>query len=144
MAEGESMNTPQIEPKAPSTQKQQITIRRGRVESVDLYEIKENELELLEKGAPSSLFLNFSIFLLSLAFASITTLSTATFATPSIQTLFIVVAVIGVLVGGFLLILWWKTKESISQVIQQIKNRIPPDAQCIETSGSSSDILPKG
>ena len=44
---------------------EKLIVRRGRVDSVDLYEVKENELELLEKGSPASLQLNFSIFLLT-------------------------------------------------------------------------------
>ena len=57
---------------------EKIIVRRGRVDSVDLYEVKKNELELLEKGAPESLQLNFSIFLFSIAFSAIITLTTAT------------------------------------------------------------------
>ncbi|MBC8549966.1 MAG: hypothetical protein H8D23_09970 [Candidatus Brocadiales bacterium] len=138
------MNTLPIEPKEPTSDKQHVRVRRGRVESVDLYEIKENELELLEKGAPSGLFLNFSVFLLSLAFSTIISLSTATFVNSSIHTLFVVVSVVGVLGGGFLLILWWRTRESITQVISHIRGRIPPDVAGDETVRSSSDIAPKG
>ncbi len=138
------MNTTPLEPKAPSPDKQQIRVRRGRVESVDLFEIKENELELLEKGAPSGLLLNFSVFLLSLAFGAITTLSTATFANSSIQTLFVVVSVVSVLGGFFLLMFWWRTRESITQVIRHIRGRIPPEVERDETITSSSDVAPKG
>ena len=51
-----------------------LRVRRGRVESVDLYEIKDTELDTLEKGTPADLQLNFAIFLLSLAFSAIASL----------------------------------------------------------------------
>ncbi len=98
----------------------------------------------MEKGAPSGLFLNFSIFLLSLAFGAITTLSTATFANSIMKTLFLVVSVVGVLGGVFLLILWWRTRESIAQVVLHIRGRIPPDVERSETDRPSSDVAPKG
>lgn len=79
-----------------------LRVRRGRVESVDLYEIKDNELELFRKGSPADLQLNFAIFLLSLAFSAIGTLSTATFANATVHTTYIVIAVVGVLLGIYL------------------------------------------
>ena len=45
-----------------------VKVRRGKVESVDLYEIKDSELDVLEQGTPATLQLNFAIFLFSTAF----------------------------------------------------------------------------
>jgi len=104
-----------------------IRIRRGRVDSVCLYEVKENELEILEKGEPTSLQLNFSISLLSIAFTSMSALCTATFDSPLIQIIFLLVAIIGILFGVYFLLLWWKGRKPIKMVIQTIKNRIPPE-----------------
>lgn len=39
-----------------------VKVRRGKVESVDLYEIKDSELDILEQGTPATLQLNFAIF----------------------------------------------------------------------------------
>jgi len=102
-------------------------IRRGRVDSVDLYEVKENELELLENGEPTSLQLNFAIFLLSLAFSGIITLCTATFVRPILQNTFLFISIIGVFVGLYLLLMWWKGRKSIKTVIKTIKDRLQPD-----------------
>lgn len=104
-----------------------LRVRRGRVDSVNLYEVKENELELLENGEPTSLQLNFSIFLLSIAFSGILTLCTATFSQPILQNTFLFVSIIGIIVGLYLLLMWWKGRKSIKTVIQTIKNRIQPD-----------------
>lgn len=104
-----------------------LRVRRGRVDSVNLYEVKENELEILENGEPTSLQLNFSIFLLSLAFSGILTLCSATFSTELLQNIFLFVTIIGTLLGLYLLLMWWKGRKSIKTIIQTIKNRIQPD-----------------
>jgi len=138
------MSTFPSEPNPPASGRQEIRVRRGRVESVDLYEIKENELELLERGTPAGLFITFAIFLLSLAFGAITTLSTATFANSRIESLFLIVSVVGVLGGIFLLILWCRSRQSIAQVVRDIRGRIPPDVERMHQDESLDDVAPKG
>ena len=129
-----------------------LRVRRGRVDSVDLYEVKEHELEILENGEQTGLYLNFAIFLISLAFSGILTLSTATFANTKIENTFLFISILGVLGGLFLLILWWQGRKSIKDVIRKIKDRIP--AEYMEPQEESStdpipvenekDILPEG
>jgi hypothetical protein len=114
-------------PKSDADLGEKLVVRRGRVDSVDLYEVKENELELLEKGSPASLQLNFSIFLLSIAFSAILTLTTATVSIPLLETTYVVVAVVGLLVGFYLLLSWYRTQKSIAKVIATIRKRIPPE-----------------
>lgn len=104
-----------------------LRVRRGRVDSVNLYEVKENELEMLENGERTSLQLNFSIFLLSIAFSGILTLCTATFSSIFLQNTFLFITIIGIFLGLYLLLIWWKGKKSIKKIIQQIKDRIPPE-----------------
>lgn len=129
---------------------EKLVVRRGRVDSVDLYEVKENELELLEKGSPASLQLNFSIFLLSIAFSAILTLTTSVVKNSILETVYIVVAVIGVLLGVYLLFSWWKTQTSIKRIVAKIRDRIPPDILRAETEAvktpiaSDNDQAPSG
>ena len=104
-----------------------LRVRRGRVDSVNLYEVKENELEILENGETAGLQLNFSIFLLSIAFSGILTLCTATFSSSILQNIFLFVVIIGVILGIYLLLMWRKGRKSIKSVIQKIKDRIPPE-----------------
>ena len=104
-----------------------LIIRHGRVESVDIYEIKDSELDLLEGGSPANLQLNFAIFLLSLAFSSICALCTSTFTNKTIETIFLVVSVVGLLLGAFLLISWAKSLVSIKALCKRIRERIPID-----------------
>jgi hypothetical protein len=116
-----------------------LRVRRGRVDSVNLYEVKENELELLENGEPTSLQLNFAIFLLSLAFSGILTLCTATFSIPILQTTFLLVTIVGTLLGLYLLLMWWRGRKSIKQTIKTIKDRIQPDL--VDEGGEEIDVV---
>lgn len=118
-----------------------LRIRRGRVESVDLYEIKDSELELFRKGSPADLQLNFAIFLLSLSFASIVALSTSTFPDKDIRTAFIVVVVVGILMGAYLLISWARNRTSLTSTCDRIRERIKdPDLIIRETTETASRL----
>jgi hypothetical protein len=103
-------------------------VRRGRVDSVNLYEVKENELEILENGEQTGIQLNFSIFLLSIAFSGILTLCSATFKSPLLQNTFLFATIIGIVMGLYLLLIWWRGRNSIKTVIQTIKDRIQPES----------------
>lgn len=102
-------------------------IRRGRVASVDLYEIKDSELDLLERGSPADLQLNFAIFLISTAFGAICSLATADFKNTKIETVFLLVAIVGILLGAYLLIAWFRNRSSVKVVCKQIRERIPKE-----------------
>ena len=109
-------------------------VRRGRVDSVEIYEVKENELDILKTGPASSIYINLSIFSLSIAFSSIVALcTTTTFKYPIMQTIFVVVAAVGILLGALLLILWSRGRRNISDIIRTIRSRIkaePPGVPC--------------
>jgi len=111
----------------------EIKILRGKVDSLSLYEITDNELETLEKGSPSSTYLNFSIFLLSVGFSFLVSLLTVKIESMKIYTTFMIFTVIGILAGIILLVLWYRERRSISEVIKRIKDRIP-----------SKEIIKKG
>jgi hypothetical protein len=116
-----------------------IRIRRGRVESVDLYEIKDTELEIFRRGSPADLQLNFAIFLLSLAFTAIAALYTAKFNNDNVHTTFIVVAVVGILMGLYLIISWLRNRTSLTTVCDRIRERIKePELIIRQTETSSS------
>ena len=125
-------------PAKDTAEEKSLRVRRGRVDSVDLYEIKDNELDLLEKGSPASLYLNFAVFLLSIAFSALAAISTATtFRHPLVETVFVVTMVVGLLLGALLLILWQRERRSVSEVIERIRRRIPPDIVPTPPSGAA-------
>jgi hypothetical protein len=101
-----------------------LQITRARYDSLTLYEVSEEELEIIERGTPDSIYLNFAIFLLSIASAFLISLLTGDFQNKqSAFTIFIVITVVGFLGGGFLLLLWLRTRSSLNDVIKRIKQR---------------------
>ena len=111
-----------------SEENKPLRIRRGRVESVEIYEIKDAELDTLERGSPADIQFNFGIFLASLAFAAIATLCTATsFRHSFFETLFLIISVVGVLGGAYLGISWYRSRTSLKGLCKRIRSRIPPE-----------------
>ena len=96
--------------------------------SIDIYEIKDNELDIFEKGESTAVQLNFAVFLLSLGFNGVATLSTATFESDLIQIFFVVATVIGFLGGFYLLFQWRQSKTSIKELARGIRGRMPTPA----------------
>lgn len=99
-------------------------IKRYRVESINVYEVTESELEIIERGSKNLIFLNFSIFLVSIAASFLIALVTCDFETiPVTQIIFIVITVCGFISGAFCVILWLKTKDDVEHIIDRIKSR---------------------
>ena len=126
-----------------------VLVRRGRVDSVNLYEVKENELAVLENGEETVIQLNFAIFLLSIAFSGILTLCSATFKTKILENTFLFSTIIGALLGIYLLIMWWRGRKSIKKVIATIKNRIendliPNELPNINVNNKNNDLIQPG
>lgn len=109
-------------------------IRRGRVDSFALFEITEQELDVLEKGSPSSLQLNFSIALLSVAASFLITLVTQTLSGKTF-TVVVVITVVGFVIGAYLMLVWAKHRASVSDTVRRIRGRLPSDRTPGEQSG---------
>jgi hypothetical protein len=144
-----------MEPAMQQTDEKPLRIRRGRVESVDLYEIKDSELDLFRKGSPADLQLNFAVFLFSIAFSALAALVTATFANSDVKTAFVVVVVVGFLLGSYLIIAWLRNRTSLIVVCERIRERIKETDVVIteelalqkiklDISPKSTDVAPKG
>ncbi len=110
-------------------------ICRARIEKLTIYEISEPELEILEHGTPTSIYLNIAIFLLAAALSFLVSLLTTKINSAVTQTVFIVVTITG-FTGGFIMaILWWKNYKSATSIGATIRKRLPPDgtAQPLES-----------
>lgn len=134
---------------APKDSKDEVRVRRGRVESVDLYEIKDSELDELERGSPANLQFNISVGLLSIAFSFLACIATSTFDKPFYQTLYIAIMVVGFIVGGVFLIFWLRNRKSVSSLCLKIRERIPIEPErgqpiTSDLSSGESENLPKG
>jgi len=100
-------------------------IKRARIDCLNIYEISEGELEILEKGSPGSIFLNFAIFLIGSAFTLLVAILTTDIKSNNTYIIFVVLTVIGLLSGLLLLFLWYRNNKSISRLIEIIRSRLP-------------------
>ena len=121
---GEVVETTKPKNENPSDEKQPV-IKRGRVDSLSIFEIREDELNTIEKGSTTSLYLNFSIFLLSIAASFLIALLTSDFKDKLLTfTIFCVVTAVGFVIGLILLIMWLREKDDFKEVIKTIRQRI--------------------
>jgi hypothetical protein len=107
-------------------------VRRARYEQLTIYEITDMELDILEKGSPDSVFLNFAIFLLSVSFSLIVTLLTTTINTQIVMIVFVVFIIIGILGGFLLLLMWIRNRTSVTKCVKNIRNRLTPEEGIFE------------
>jgi len=101
-----------------------LTIERGKLGSIKVYDVTEHELNQLEKGGSESVFMNFAIFALSIASSFLITLTTIEIGSDRVFVSYLMVTILGYVIGLILLVLWWKGKSSIKKLIKDIRNRI--------------------
>lgn len=108
-------------------------IRRAKFDTLTIYEISEEELLIIEKGSPDSIYLTISIALISFAMAIFCSLLVTDIKSSIVMTLYIVIVVVGFVVGGIMLLLWNKSKDSVSVCVANIRRRLPPpDGELVE------------
>jgi hypothetical protein len=101
-----------------------IRVRRGKVDSLSVYEVTSFELDILEQGHPGSLHLNFAIFLIGVAISFCIALFTTRIESQTALIGFVVVATCSAIIGIFLLALWYRNRKSSPDVIKNIKSRL--------------------
>ena len=129
------------------TKDDSLRVRKGRVESVDLYEVKDSELDILEKGSPADIQFNFAIFLISISISFFISLLTTDITNITTKIVFIVLTIGGFFGAIYLFFSWHSNHTSLKSVCKKIRDRIPVDLKINEAdpAGSASDSpdLPK-
>src|SRR5712692_2921476 len=116
-----------------------VKIRRGSFGELTIHEVADYELESLAHGSPDSLYLNFAIFLLSMSVSFFVALLTAVLSSH-VFTVFVVITTIGFLMGVFLLIIWLKKRRSVSDLVKEIRSRLPAEGVQEFSALQSGDI----
>lgn len=102
-------------------------IKRGRVDSLVIYEVKEDELKDLERGAPCSVYLNWTLSLFS-AFISflIADLVSLDFSQGCnmVSICFISFTICSGVISVILFCLWFRHRSDLKNVIERIKERV--------------------
>lgn len=104
-----------------------IPVKKGKVDSLTVYEVTEHELDQLEKGLPASLFLNFSIPFITTGISFFIALLTTTIESDRMFNVFVIITIISFIAGVILFILWYRDRKSIKVLITKIKDRCPQD-----------------
>src|SRR6202140_5336839 len=116
-----------------------LKIRRGSFGELTIHEVADYELESLAHGSPDSLFLNFAIFLLSMSVSFFVALLTAALSSR-VFTVFVVIVTIGFLMGILLLIIWLKKRRSVSDLVGEIRSRLPAEGVQEDSALESGDF----
>lgn len=119
------MEQPEKQLLAPTYMPPAVRIRRGVIGEITIHQITEEELVILANGYPDSIYLNYSIFLISTAFSLLTALLTAT-VTNKVFNVFTFIIILGFILGGLSFILWFRTRKSTSDLVKSIRGRLPP------------------
>lgn len=88
---------------------------------IKIYLVKESELEQLENGSQSDLFLEIGIACISIALSFLTSLLTTEIEAVTF-TVFVCITVISTLAGIVLVCLWYRTRKSKKSIIDKIKS----------------------
>lgn len=104
-------------------------IQRGKIDSLKVYDVTEDELAALEQGSPGSLYLNFSIFLLSVGVSFLVALLTTPPTSVYLFAIFVVFTAMGFVIGLLLLCLWLRERKSATSVSKKIRDRMQTETK---------------
>lgn len=126
---------------ATSTSTDEITIDRARINSITLYDVTEDELSIIERGSPSSNYLNFSIALLSIGISGLVSILTTKIENIVTLIVFVCATIICLIIGVFLLVLWRKFSKGSDDIFLKIRSRKNPQAirDQVDTNDNSAD-----
>lgn len=113
-------------------------IRRARLDNLTIYEVSEGELEIIERGSPDSIYLTFSVALLTLAISFLGSLLLTDIKSNAVLFSFIAIVVVGFVVGGVLLVLWKRSTTSVARCVAAIRNRLPPEGEPVKNNGTEA------
>lgn len=124
-----------------NTTDDEISISRARLDSITVYDVMEEELEIIEAGSPSSLYLNFAIALLSICASLIPTLMLTKIEDTRVFLSFFAVCIVTGIIGVILLIMWYRSNKNVKTIFSKIRSRKAVSALRIEAevSGTKSD-----
>lgn len=120
----------------------EVTVDRARLGSITVYDVTEDELEMIERGTPSSNYFNFSIALLSIFSSFLITLLSTKIESDRTFMFFLFTAIITFIVGGILFLLWFKSRDSVKNIFRKIRARKNSDEvrQAVKQAEEGNDV----
>ncbi len=129
-------------------------VKRGRFDSLTIYDVTSQELKIIENGSTNSLYLNFAIFLLSVSASFFVSIFTVDWFPDSTEQnahlvsfiVFLIISILTLLVGIICGIVWYRSHDSFKETIKIIKQRLkeekivnPNDDESIDIKYSDDD-----
>ena len=111
---------------SPNQNQSSIPVKRGVVDSINIYEITENELETLEAATPTGILFDIGLFCLSAAIAFTITLCTTSIDSERMFNTFLVVTIVGYLSFLAFLIIWLASRKSVKETTKKVRDRMNP------------------
>lgn len=115
-----------------------IRVRRGKVNSVIIYEVREDELRVIEQGGAAADKLNFAIGLISSAVTALVTVLSTDVKSEYAKIFFVALVLIGFILGGYFFISWSRDKKPVPEVVAEIRKRL--NGGSIEQDGAQDDL----
>lgn len=95
-----------------------------KMDDIEVFPIRIDQLDLLEKGSNSDLFLEIGLCLVSIFGSFLCSLLVVDFTTNhKAFEFFLIVCIISGIISAVMLILWYRNRNSKSEIIQKIKSQ---------------------
>jgi hypothetical protein len=119
-----------------------VSIRRGRMDSLVLYEVAEDELDTLVGGGPAPIYFNFFTGCLSILVTLFVTMLTVHIKSPVKHATFISLIVLFVVLTILFFALWLKNRDSTKKVEGRVRARLNDikDVSADEESVSTAEV----
>ncbi|MDO8281716.1 MAG: hypothetical protein Q7U10_03675 [Thermodesulfovibrionia bacterium] len=103
-----------------------IPVKKGRVDSISIFEVTESELETLESATPTGILFDIGVSCLSVAIAFTISLATTEIENDRAFYSFLIVVVVGYLAFIAFTIIWLVTRQSVKKLTKKIRERMSP------------------
>jgi uncharacterized Tic20 family protein len=109
------------------------TIIFAGIGTLVVYLVSEDELNALERGSPSSLYLTFSLSLASIFVSFLVVLLTTPIQPDRTFYIFVILCSVTFISSFVLFVLWLKSNEENKFIIERIKQRLPEGKAATQT-----------
>lgn len=102
-----------------------IKVHRGRMDSIIVYDVTDQELQELERGGDGGIYLNFALCLASISASFLIAITTTNIPSDRQFDVFVLVTLASGVGATILGLLWWNCRKSVKTVVHSIKARMP-------------------
>lgn len=121
-----------------------ILVRRGKMDSITVFEVTEDELGDLQKSADDGIYFNFFLVTISVLISFLISILTTDIASIKLYIAFMLIVLVSFVFSLLFFALWLKdrnkTKTERKNLIAKIRARIGPDASLDREPTSETSV----